>query len=328
MKQIKNIVIYCASLTFFGILLELYFQGIEFEMPYHQLHPALGKKMIPKKRVCYFNEGFYLGAINQYGYLGQAYPSERSPESLRIALFGDSYTEGFQLFRERHFSYLLEERLNRQGKQTYEVLNFGVSDYRYSDMAIQYRLFAQDFQPDVLLFLIDNTVFLPPSGFLPAPRLMQQYDSLTIDYSFRESNTFRQYNRLSCLVENSCLVKSLSNCYKLAIRGELNNIILGKFTSPGEKKAPIPHFKLKQLPAKVPLSFDWYKDKTVYFVFRDQIPEVFLKASEDYPNIQTYSLSHLLDESDHYWKISKVYGHWNEEAQRKVADYLIGIISD
>ena len=89
------------------LLLELFYQLVEIQLPYHELSEQIGKKMIPNKRINYFKEGFYIGKSNEYGYLGNSYPPSRTNKSIRIALLGDSFTEGFHVFEDHHFGLIL-----------------------------------------------------------------------------------------------------------------------------------------------------------------------------------------------------------------------------
>ena len=88
------------------------YQVVEIKLPYHTLDKEVGKKMNPGKRITYFEDGFYLGKVNDQGYLGKPYPPERTEGTIRIALLGDSYVEGFHLVEQYHFSHLLKEKLN------------------------------------------------------------------------------------------------------------------------------------------------------------------------------------------------------------------------
>ena len=183
------------------LLLELFYQTVEIQLPYHELNERVGKKMIPGKRINYFKEGFYLGASNEYGYLGNPYPPARKNNKIRIALMGDSFFEGFHVFEDHHFSHILENKLNQdESGHGYEVMNFGVGNYSYNDMVIQYKNYIEDFDPDILLFIIHELDFqFSEDFFIPSPLLKMKDDSLVIDYSFTNGNTYKLYNRLSFL---------------------------------------------------------------------------------------------------------------------------------
>jgi hypothetical protein len=165
------------------VLLELFYQLVEIQLPYHELNEKVGKKMIPSKRINYFKEGFYLGASNEFGYIGNPYPPARENNNVRIALLGDSFVEGFHIFEDYHFSRILEEKLNQnKSDHGYEVMNFGVGNYNYNDMIIQYKNLILDFDPDILVFILHEEDFIFRDGFfIPSPRLKMMNDSLVID---------------------------------------------------------------------------------------------------------------------------------------------------
>ena len=39
------------------LLLELFYQLVEIQLPYHELNERVGKKIIPSRRINYFKEG-------------------------------------------------------------------------------------------------------------------------------------------------------------------------------------------------------------------------------------------------------------------------------
>jgi len=338
-KVFKNVFVFIAGALVGCVFLELYYQVAEIMLPYHELNPKTGKVMIPSKRITFFEEGFYLGESNKYGYLGHPYPPEKEKGKIRIALLGDSYTEGFFLFEQHHFSQILEKELN-QGLSTpkYEVLNFGVGNYIYNDIIILYKNFAEKFNSDILIFSLSVRTLEFEEGFVPSPVLKITNDSLWIDYSFTKSNTFKYYNNLHILFENSCLLKSVNNAYKLSKRKDvMGKIILGKiytaFQHPtkeenaddnGDQKYVVNERFIKSL--------EWLKGKKVYFMFRGTTPpelQTVLKEN----NITYRSAIPILEEklgskgiNYKYFDVTSSEGHWNHAAQKVVADELYDMI--
>ena len=62
----------------------------------------------------------------------------KSANVLRIALIGDSYIEGFQLFERHHFKTYLEQKLSQKLKKKVEVLNFGIGGADLRGMYLRY----------------------------------------------------------------------------------------------------------------------------------------------------------------------------------------------
>ena len=78
---------------------------------------------------------------------------ERQPpaDTLRIALFGDSFTAGDDASDETAWSHLLEVNLNRAGIRA-EVLNFGVSAYGMDQAFLRWLHDGSEYAPDIVVF--------------------------------------------------------------------------------------------------------------------------------------------------------------------------------
>jgi hypothetical protein len=311
------------------MLLEGYYQLVEIQLPYHELNEKVGKKMIPSRRINYFKEGFYLGASNKYGYLGNPYPPARDTSNIRIALLGDSFVEGFHVFEDYHFSRILERKLNNDSVgHGYEVLNYGVGNYNYTDMIIQYKNFIMDFDPDILVFIVHQDDFMIRHGFfIPSPTLKLQDDSLVIDYSFTKSRKYRMYHRLSFLMENSCVFKALNSSVKMCQREACKQVLFDKFYRP----KPVIQTRVILDPC-IFKSFAWFEDKQVFFVFKEALPEDIAQDFKPYGIICTSVEPELMRQlgskgiNYRYWPVTNTWGHWNHAAQKVVADYLYRLI--
>lgn len=72
-------------------------------------------------------------------------------DTLRIALFGDSFTAGDDASDETAWSHFLEVNLNRAGIRT-EVLNFGVSAYGVDQAYFRWLHQGSEYEPDIVVF--------------------------------------------------------------------------------------------------------------------------------------------------------------------------------
>lgn len=79
------------------------------------------------------------------------YDRQPPADTLRIALFGDSFTAGDDSTDEAAWSHLLEIRLNSAGIRT-EVLNFGVSAYGMDQAYLRWRYQGVEYAPDIVVF--------------------------------------------------------------------------------------------------------------------------------------------------------------------------------
>lgn len=140
-------------------------------------------------------------SINSDGLRDREYPIESSG-AYRMIFLGDSLTFGLGVRREETFEYLLEERLNQEGRV--EILNFGIGNY---NTAQQVALFARKglkYAPDkvVVFYFINDAEPTPqPSrwGLLGHSRLVTLYWSRVniVLGRFMEGQSFlRQYRDL------------------------------------------------------------------------------------------------------------------------------------
>ncbi len=72
-------------------------------------------------------------------------------DTLRVALFGDSFTAGDDASDEAAWAHLLEVNLNRAGIRT-EVLNFGVSAYGMDQAYARWLHDGKEYAPDIVVF--------------------------------------------------------------------------------------------------------------------------------------------------------------------------------
>ena len=73
------------------------------------------------------------------------------PDTLRIALFGDSFTAGDDVGDDEAWGYLLERELNEAGIST-EVLNFGVGAYGMGQAYLRWQRLGKRYSPDIVIF--------------------------------------------------------------------------------------------------------------------------------------------------------------------------------
>src|SRR5262249_11940994 len=74
-----------------------------------------------------------------------------APGVLRIALFGDSFTNGSNAPFEHTWGHVLETELRRRGVAA-EVLNFGVGGYGMDQALLRWRKQGRAFSPHIVLF--------------------------------------------------------------------------------------------------------------------------------------------------------------------------------
>ena len=89
---------------------------------------------------------------NSAGLRSQREYSQRPPsDTLRIALFGDSFTAGDEVSDDETWGHQLEIKLNQAGIRT-EVLNFGVTAYGMDQAFLRWQKIGRDYAPDMVIF--------------------------------------------------------------------------------------------------------------------------------------------------------------------------------
>jgi len=100
---------------------------------------------------------------NSEGFRDREWPASPSPDTVRIAVLGDSYVAALEVEVDRRFTRVLEEELDDSGAfggRKVEVLNFGVSGYGTAQELITLRRHVWKQSPDlvILAFLTGNDV--------------------------------------------------------------------------------------------------------------------------------------------------------------------------
>lgn len=80
------------------------------------------------------------------------YDRQPAEDSLRIALFGDSYVASDEVNNEEAWGYILEKLLMEAGVNA-EVLNFGVGGYGMGQAFLRWQKQGKDFSPDIVIFV-------------------------------------------------------------------------------------------------------------------------------------------------------------------------------
>ena len=88
-------------------------------------------------------------SINSDGMIDKEYPVARSPDALRVAVLGDSFTAGEETQMGQRFHELWEERSPDRAGRKVEFLNFGVRSFgTWNELQI-FHLKAAKYRPDL-----------------------------------------------------------------------------------------------------------------------------------------------------------------------------------
>jgi hypothetical protein len=303
---------------------------------------SFGRVLKPSTDFIQIKEGFRLGRVNRYGYLGPAYPPDKDTGVVRIALVGDSYVAGLHLFERNHYRRILEEGLNSISDRRVEVLNFGLPAADFETMYLYYEVFAKRFSPDFVIYVIGTSSLNRPMEHLssrPGPQLVVHGDSVHIDYSFRSSEAFAASKRLN-LVRSFGLFSLLVRAKQIASNRRIAEELFGKFyrlfnprkprdrSEPGgpverARRKPINRAVVEQLGA---LNREGGPKSII--MARETLPETFIDFALDNdviyfdPSAKVDSLAQTgID--PHYWAGSQRRGHWNQYAHRVIGAFLV-----
>jgi hypothetical protein len=182
------------------VLVEVVLRLIGFnDQVFTRPDPLLGYSLIPGLTQRQNLEGEALIEINEYGFRGRPYPKTKGPGVFRIAVLGDSLTEGRQVGENETYSAILERELagcEALGRAAVEVLNFGVAGYSTAQELLTYRHRARQWSPDLVVLMVyapndieDNTI--------GARKRYQPYfeldeGGLALNTDFLSSSSFRR----------------------------------------------------------------------------------------------------------------------------------------
>jgi lysophospholipase L1-like esterase len=142
----------------------------------------LGCRHMAGKQVTWRLEGFSNDSLSSAGLRDTEHSLAKPANVTRIAVLGDSSTEGMQVALPETYTKVLEKNLNRSGKRKYEVINFGCSSYSTGQQVLQYERDVRRYKPDIVVLLYNRgdsveNVFVPGPGTLCAPRPYFYLDS-------------------------------------------------------------------------------------------------------------------------------------------------------
>ena len=183
-----------------GIIAEIALRVAGYSYPeFYSLDQSRGYALRPNVEGWYRKEGEAYIRINSDGLRDREHSLAKPPDTIRIAVLGDSYPEAFSVSLEEAFWWLMEKKLEEcnafPGKKI-EVLNFGVSGYGTAQELLTLREQVWKYSPDIIMLAIttnnditDNLRALKKTDEIPY--FLFQDNRLTLDDSFKNSRAFR-----------------------------------------------------------------------------------------------------------------------------------------
>jgi lysophospholipase L1-like esterase len=319
------------------VLLELFLRFSGTSIPsFVQDDARFGRVLRPNAPLLFVNEGFHLGDVNRWGYLGPGYPPKKPPGTFRIALLGDSFVEGFQLFDRHHVRSLLERDLSRDGARV-EVLNFGLSGFNFPLMFDYGREFVSQYEPDVVAFFVGSEDFAQPSTDL-GPRFRVEGDSLIVDLEFAHTPPFRRKTRFGS-IRNFGFYTLLKKAYTLARQGRTAAIVLDKLHP--DHGQPPPEIDWDEESAAIDPGRDrvnrWMMAELgrrnasgsvrIVFIVKGHVADSHAALIEE-NGMALWDPKPALDAlraqgiDPQWWPATSKRGHWNARGHEAIAEYL------
>ncbi|MGL5061778.1 MAG: SGNH/GDSL hydrolase family protein [Microcoleus sp.] len=131
---------------------------------FHTSDRDLGWKLKPNASGEWKGEGASFVRVNSEGLRDREHSKAKPPNTLRVAVLGDSFTEAIHVPIEQTFWSKLERKLGNcktvKGQKNVEVINFGVQGYSTAQALVMLRKKVWDYNPDivVLAFFTGNDI--------------------------------------------------------------------------------------------------------------------------------------------------------------------------
>jgi len=340
MRCSRNAFSFTLSALIAVLLCDAYLQLAEIQTPMETtIDPVLGPTFIPGRRIIRLNEGFFLGEVNDFGYMGPSVPPHRRGAERRILLLGDSFVLGHTVLPRHHFARRLEQSLTEVVGETVHVLNFGKAGFDIRDMYVYFSSYVAGFDHDLALFFVEENDLIPAgrlaSELYPVVRLA--VDAPLIDTSFRESKKYRFYRAIEPVTTRSAVLRLAFNAYKMVQRGELEGLLLGKFAqladATPDAAGPPPAVSAGRAPVASlpPLSrailCALARDPRNVLVIQNDLPSA-LREEVLRVGLPVLELSTELaalktgGQDPYYWPVTKLRGHWNHATHGEIARFL------
>jgi hypothetical protein len=175
-----------------------------------RVHPHTGWAPPPSVSAWQTIEGRARVEINRAGMRDRDHPLEPPPNTLRIAVLGDSFAEAVQVPVDETFWARMGQDLRGCGAlrgRAVEVLNFAVSGYSTAQALLTYRHRVRPFRPDLVLLaffagndLTENRRSL--DGDLLRPYFTLREGRLVPDTGFRDSVEYQRGTSLAGRIED------------------------------------------------------------------------------------------------------------------------------
>ncbi|MFN2533416.1 MAG: SGNH/GDSL hydrolase family protein, partial [Pyrinomonadaceae bacterium] len=187
------------SVVFAAFLSELGLRIGGYTYPeFYQPDSVRGYALRPGVRGWYRKEGQSYVTINSDGLRDRDHAKSKRPNTIRIAVLGDSFAEALQVPVEDAFWSIMNNRLQQcaaTNGQTIEVINFGVSGYGTAQELLTLQNNLWDYAPDLVVLTVttnnditDNSRALKKTN--EVPYFIHRDGQLVEDDTFKTDRSF------------------------------------------------------------------------------------------------------------------------------------------
>ena len=174
----KKILLILAGFVFALVLCEVGLGLLGIEYPhFYEFDPVIGTRLRPGLKGYWLKEGGGYVKINRDGLRDREHTMAKPPDTIRVAVLGDSFTEALQVNQEEDFCSVLEQELQKCGNlrgRHIEVINFGVAGFGTAQELLTLRHRVWKYHPDIVLLefttandLSDNSPILNQGEYYP-----------------------------------------------------------------------------------------------------------------------------------------------------------------
>jgi len=161
MRFIKDVLVVACWTLFLLVLLEcgLRVSGAKYDGSFYQSDPVTYTAFRPNA-AGWVLEGENFSRINSHGMHDVERSLAKPPNTLRLAILGDSVVAAQQVPVEKTMAQVLERILSNAASLNgyrIEVLNFGVGGYTLAQTYLTQRDKVWAFQPDIIVLFLSNT---------------------------------------------------------------------------------------------------------------------------------------------------------------------------
>ncbi len=302
------------------MFLELFLRVSGIAQPlWTEIDNTKGKRFQVNEHFSFYNEGFSLTDSDESGFT--TFNSDRK-ESIKLNFYGDSFSEGHQVFKRHHFLNLIANR-----KKAFDCVNLSMSGFDFSDTYARYMMFDSVLNPDHSFFFLSDDDFEQDDSdpFIPTVHLDQ--GKLKLSQVNEKALLLPKVKWILPALQNSALLNMVRNGYRQVEQGNTKEIIFdGLLTKENlivQPKKPV------IAPVVQEILNNWNRRNcTIIYRGKKVMPKKYKKLLQAY-QIPLIDLENLLRrnykgniEDLYYHKGTDSKGHWNLEAHSLIADIL------